>query len=579
MTTILRYTFSFLLILAFSAVSGQSYTSQSVSLTSMTRTATATGDYDNDGDVDLVIGGMVDSFDAATFLYENQEGEFVQTDEELVPISDGCAIFGDYDQDGDLDLFLAGNGNSDPVVSLYENQDGDFFEVDTDIAPMAGYTSASFGDYDQDGDLDLVVSGDDVTYLYRNDEGTFVDTQSDLVGLNYATTEWVDYDNDGDLDLMLAGEDGAIPETRMYKNNDGQLTEIDLALQNVMSGDVAWGDYDNDGDKDLAVVGYDEYLSGETVIYRNDGDDAFKNIGAAVLGVSKSSVEWGDADNDGDLDLLVSGSCDECSVLLTTVLRNDDGTFSDIFPGFENTERGEARFVDYDNDGDSDVLVTGQNMSGTLITKLYQNDDHDNTYHTNESPEQPAGLAIDLSGTQAMLSWNAGSDDYTPVNSLTYNLRVGTTPGGEEIMDPMCAGENDALLTPGMGNANQSLTWRLEDLQQGTYYWSVQTVDNMYHTSGFSEEQMFTVTATGIEKPGKSAFSVYPNPVNDRAEISLKSPDYHTLEIMDYSGKIYYSEKIRSQKLTVNFSGYAKGIYFLRMISDDSSHAKRIMVQ
>ncbi|MCF8308537.1 MAG: FG-GAP-like repeat-containing protein [Bacteroidales bacterium] len=579
MKHIVQSVLTFLLVFALSWGFAQDYTNQTVSLPEMTRSDIATGDYDNDGDIDLVMGGMIDNFDAATYLFENQEGEFVQTDQELAPISDGTAIFGDYDADGDFDLFLTGNGNSEPVSALYENEDGDFSEVETDIQPMGGNTSAAFGDYDKDGDLDLAVAGDDQSYIYNNDEGAFVDTQTDMPGLDYAAVEWVDYDNDGDLDLMIAGEDGSMPNTLMYENIEGEFEEIDLAIQNVMSGDVAWGDYDNDGDMDLAVVGNDQYLEGQTVIYRNDGDNAFKDIGVEVLGISNSSAEWGDADNDGDLDLLVSGNCDDCNVLLTTVLENDEGTFSDSFPGFEDTHRGEARYVDYDNDGDSDVLITGEDLGGALVTNLYRNNDHDNQYHTNAAPNQPGGLSASPSGNEVMLSWSSGTDDYTPVNSLSYNLRVGSTSGGSEIIAPMCSTSSGDLFKPQMGNTNQSLTWRLEDLQPGTYYWSIQTVDNMYHTSDFTTEQSFTITSTQVENPASEAVSIYPNPVKEQATLVFEKQKYHTLKILDVNGRVFHTRPINSGKEQIDFSGYSNGVYVVRLIGETENRLKKILVR
>ncbi|MCF8232104.1 MAG: FG-GAP-like repeat-containing protein [Bacteroidales bacterium] len=580
MKKVLQLILTSLLVFAFMGGYTQNYTNLSVDIPSMTRSDIATGDYDNDGDLDMVIGGMIDNYDAATYLFENQEGEFVQSEQEFPSISDGDAVFGDYDADGDLDLLLTGNGNSEPFTGLYENEDGIFSEVETNIESMGGNTSAAFGDYDRDGDLDLAVVGFDQSYIYNNDDGTFVDTQTEMPGLDYAATEWVDFDNDGDLDLMMAGEDGSMPNTLVYENVEGQFEELDLAFQDIMSGDIDWGDYDNDGDMDLAVVGYDQYLEGQTVIYRNDGNNTFKNIGAAVLGLSNSSAEWGDADNDGDLDLLVSGSCDDCSVLLTTVLKNDEGVFSDSFPGFENTERGEARFVDYDNDGDSDVLVAGQDIGGTLVTNLYRNNDHDNQYHTNAAPDQPAGLSASPAGDEVMLSWNAASDDYTPVSSLSYNLRVGSTSGGSEVIVPMCNPSTGSLLKPRMGNVNQALTWRLEDLQPGTYYWSIQTVDNMYHTSDFTTEQSFTITSTQVENPASSkTISVYPNPVKGQATLVFEKQKYHTLKILDVNGKVYHTKTITSRKEHLDFSGYSKGVYVVRLIGETENRLKKILVR
>ncbi len=557
------------------SVFAQSFSYQSSSLPELSRSSMDIADYDGDGDLDLVVGGMLDSFGAATYLFENQEGTFVETDVELPAISDGVVLFADVDMDGDMDLFLSGNGNTEPFTALYMNEGGSFTSADISVTPMGGNTDAAFGDYDKDGDLDLLVSGNDETFLYNYDEGEFTSVAHPFVNLNYATTKWVDYDNDGDLDLALAGELGAVPATRIYTNVDGEFEESGIVLQDVMSGDMAWGDYDNDGDKDLAIVGFDEYLTGKTMVYRNDGDGAFKNLSVNILGVSKSTADWGDMDNDGDLDLLVSGSCDDCGVLMTSIFENDNGSFSDIFPGFQNTERGDARFADYDNDGDVDVLVFGQNLGGDYLSLVYQNDARDNSYHANEAPAKPANLSVDNLGNEVVLSWSAASDDFTPQNSLTYNVRVGTTPGGDEIINCMSGGDG-ALLLPGMGNANQSLSLQLTHLPVGTYYWSVQTIDHQYHASEFTDEQSFSITATGIDHP-ENEMAVYPVPFTNSLTVKAPGADFKQAVLMDLTGKTILQKEIKGSQATFNTAALTQGIYILQMQSEKEMISRKIV--
>lgn len=565
-----------MLILGLSvAVFAQSFSYQSSSLPGLTRSSMDLADYDGDGDLDLVAGGMLNSFDAATYLFENQEGTFVETEVGLPAISDGVVLFADVDMDGDMDLFLSGNGNTDPFTALYMNDGGAFTAADINVAPMDGNTDAAFGDYDKDGDLDLVVSGNDETFLYSYGDGVFTEVDHPFVDLNYATTKWVDYDNDGDLDLALAGELGAIPATRIYTNVDGGFEESGIMLQDVMSGDMAWGDYDNDGDKDLAIVGFDEYLTGKTMIYRNDGNGAFKNLSVGILGVSKSTVDWGDMDNDGDLDLLVSGSCDDCGVLMTSIFENDNGSFSDIFPGFQNTERGDARFADYDNDGDVDVLVFGQNLGGDYLSLVYQNDAHDNSYHANDAPAKPTNLSVNNLGNEVVLNWGAASDDYTPQNSLTYNVRVGTTPGGDEIINCM-SGSDGTLLLPGMGNANQSLSLQLTHLPVGTYYWGVQAIDHQYHASAFADEQSFGITATGIGHP-QQEMAVYPVPFTNSLTVTTPDADFNQVVLMDLTGKTILQKETKGNQTTFNTTDLPQGIYILQMQSEKEMISKKIV--
>ncbi|MEM7347576.1 MAG: FG-GAP-like repeat-containing protein, partial [Chloroflexota bacterium] len=85
------------------------------------------------------------------------------------------------------------------------------------------------------------------------------------------------------------------------------FTNINVGLTGVTDGGVAWGDYDNDGDLDILLSGVDSGDTPISQVWRNNGDNTFTNINAGLTGVEDSSVAWGDYDNDGDLDILLSG--------------------------------------------------------------------------------------------------------------------------------------------------------------------------------------------------------------------------------------------------------------------------------
>nr|WP_286186698.1 S8 family serine peptidase [Geitlerinema sp. P-1104] len=108
---------------------------------------------------------------------------------------------------------------------------------------------------------------------------------------------------------------------------------------------------------------------------------------------------------------------------------------------------------------------------------------------SNTAPTTPANLNAEISEDTATLSWDAATDEETPQSDLTYNLRVGTTPGGSDILD-------DTREDGAIGNVAGNTNWTLGDLEPGTYYWSVQTVDSGFETSDFTSEQSFTIEAS-----------------------------------------------------------------------------------
>ncbi len=225
--------------------------------------------------------------------------------------------WGDFDGDGYLDLFA---GNHQGTPALYRNNgDGTFSDVldGSGIGPRGDRHDSSFVDYDNDGDLDLYITigakggtGEGPNQLYQNDgQGQFTNVAEeagvqDNLGRGRGAA-WADYDNDGDLDLFIANAFSENAPNAFFRNNgDGTFenigAEVNLA-QYISSFGAAWADYDGDGDPDLYVTG------DENKLYRNDGF-VFVDVTSAA-GVEAdlgAAPTWGDYDNDGDLDLYVS---------------------------------------------------------------------------------------------------------------------------------------------------------------------------------------------------------------------------------------------------------------------------------
>ena len=125
-----------------------------------------------------------------------------------------------------------------------------------------------------------------------------------------ASVDWGDYDNDGDLDIVITGYSISEHISKIYRNDGPNIfTEQPISLTGAGYGSVKWGDYDNDGYLDLILSVAFSGGSPRTIIYRNNGDNTFTEktgTGFILAGVSSSSVAWGDYDNDGDLDIIIN---------------------------------------------------------------------------------------------------------------------------------------------------------------------------------------------------------------------------------------------------------------------------------
>jgi hypothetical protein len=443
----------------------------------------AWGDYDNDGDLDALLTGNTGS--RFSGIYRNDTGTFNEIGAGLPGVDRSSAAWGDYDNDGDLDILLTGDTGSGFLSRVYRNDGGGIFADIGAGLPGVADGSVAWGDYDNDGDLDILLTGDTgsgfASLVYRNDgNGAFSNVNAALPQVSGSSLAWRDYDNDGDLDILLTGDTGSGYTSAVYRNDAGAFSDIGAGLPGVHNGSVAWGDYDNDGDPDILLTG-DTGSGFISRVYRNS-NGVFDNIHPALPKVSESSVAWGDYDNDGDLDIMLTGDTGSGSV--SGIYRNDAGTFIDIGAELPGAHSSSVAWGDYDNDGRLDLLFTGDTGYGP-VSSVY----HNNGTTANTPPNAPGGLAATWSADSVTLSWTTASDDHTPNHGLGYNLRIGTSPGGSEITSAMAETGTGYRRVPALGNTDQSLSWTLLS-PPPTLYWSVQAVDGAFAGSPFAPEKV-----------------------------------------------------------------------------------------
>jgi hypothetical protein len=333
---------------------------------------TLPGDFDHDGDPDVLVMGSGSQNVAFTTLYRNSGGVFADSGIALLGLYPqsaspaSAAAWGDFDLDGDLDLAMGGvTTNNIPTTRVYRN-DGATFQPAPGSFQGLFAGAAAWGDFDGDGDLDLLQTGlpslalgaQPVTRLYRNDAGSFTSVTHPFPGLYLGPATWADFDGDGDVDLLLCGAGPSQGlEATLWTNQGGSFTDAGVGLPGFDIGHGVAGDYDGDGDLDLALGG-DSNLGWINNIYRNDGG-AFTDLGAGLVPLLWSAGAWGDYDNDGDLDLAVAGFEPVQQVTRSILYRNDGGVFVDSGSSFHDVQIGCLDWVDIDGDTDRDLLLTG----------------------------------------------------------------------------------------------------------------------------------------------------------------------------------------------------------------------------
>jgi hypothetical protein len=469
------------------------------------------GDFDNDGLLDMLVYGAGTN-GPITQIWRNQgDGTFADINAGINGISCGNAVWVDFDNDGYLDVFLTGFGSSGYTTELWRNLgNGSFSNVNAALPIFSGCGSGVWVDFDNDGLPDLFMGGYDgtnyVTRIWRNlGGGTFTNVDAGFPGLDVSVAAAADFDGDGWMDLLVTGispSTGFNIVSQLWRNQgNGTFANVNAGLPGVFSGSVAWGDMDNDGRPDIVLTGttnggtYPVYI---TQVWRNTGNGTFTNTHVAIPLYSFGSATWGDYDNDGLIDLLLGGQ--SLTGEHTYLWRNQgNGGFTNVDAGLPLWSRVTTSFADFDNDGRLDIGLAGPVAYGAGTVNFAEAWRNFAAAVTNTAPGAPSHLSASAAPGGVRLSWNDAIDAQTPSTGLTYNLRVGTTPGGWDIVSPLSSPATGFRRVAQRGNAEQRLFAILTQLTPGrTYYWSVQAVDGAYAGGPFAPESTFTYTPPPI---------------------------------------------------------------------------------
>jgi hypothetical protein len=508
------------------------------------------GDFDNDSDYDILLTGYAGEAgkgDAHIFRNDGAIG-FIDINADLMGVGASISSWVDYDNDGDLDVFLSGQFESNNFIAkIYQNNSGMFSEINTTILPLVS-GSADWGDYDLDGDLDLLLTGkvqpdNPYTLIYRNDgDGKFASLDPGLPNVSNSDAKWGDFDNDGDLDIALTGRTASENYISMILRNDGSNMFVDIKadLSGLRYSNINWGDYDSDGDLDVLLGGsFVNEIPSVAEIYRNDGNSKFTNLHANILGVRQGDLKWGDLDNDGDLDIIMNGIYTNEKWIGYIYLNLGDNKFL-LADSLVSLKYAQISLGDYDHDNDLDILLSGRYDYQDYRCVIFEN----KISEQNTPPATPGNLSAAVQGNRLTITWDRAMDEETPAAGLTYNLRIGSAPGKSDILNSSSDPASGFRLIPALGNMGTNTRYVIPYLPSNTYYCSIQAIDNCFVASPFSKVIIIQI-ATGVEDKNAALPTAtflgknYPNPFNavTRIGFGLKENDHVEIKIYNIKGQ------------------------------------------
>ncbi len=556
-------------------------------------------DYDNDNDLDLFITTGKQGGDD-NLLYRNDNGIFVRIyDQPIVNDSlpsDGSS-WGDFNNDGLPDLCVV-NWYNKPALLYTNNGGGNFtFKSASPVTNQNGYSeTCTWGDYDNDGLIDLFITNSAGTnhrnYLYRNTgNGNFLRVDTGIVVSEIGRSRganWVDIDNDRDLDLFVCREINQ--NEYLYRNNgNGYFTKITDSPLTTNAGESwsgSWGDYDNDGDLDVFVTNSGNQ---NNFLYRNEGDFNFTKITNDPI-VSEPGYNavsgWGDYDNDGDLDMFITQAYVGPSFTQKAVnklyknllMESGSASFQKITAGEIVSDSGYSygfAWGDYDNDGDLDVAV-----ANTF------DENQKNALYKNELSNGNKWISITCKGTS------------TNRSAIGTKVRVKATINGNSVWQLQevdgqsgYCGQN-LMLHFGLGNTNVIDSIKVEWPAGGDQYFTKVTVNQS--VTIIENGTLISVGENTIEQPQDfKLHQNFPNPFNPSTVINYELTSFSNVELKVYDILGNEVETLVNDlkqpgihSVSFNGSSYPSGVYYYRLdvrnsegVASSSESKKMIMLK
>lgn len=546
-------------------------------------------DYNRDGFEDLFITDK--NPEQPNQLYKNINGESFERI--LVgPLVNDLASsvsssWADIDNDGHIDVFISNNQGFGDFI--YRNLgDGTFEKIEDQAIISQGVHShsAAWGDFNNDGFVDMFIgewSDARPNKLYQNNgDGTFEQVSIKDIDNKLANSlggYWCDFDNDGDYDLFVVNHNGS--ENWLYRNDDGDFKifkdrNMDIVTDAFNSTGASWGDYDNDGDMDLFVTNASNQNNCLYENKLNDGSRTRKfgavNFDKVTEGIIVNDAghshgsSWIDYNNDGWLDLFVTNDQGQPNVLYKN---NGDKTFSKM-EGLFDADGGQSfgnAWADIDNDGDYDCFVVNQG-------------DQENFLYRNEIGNKNNHFKVNLEGTEG---------NKTAVGAKVF---IQSSINGKKFWQTREVGAQ----TGGIGSMNSiDIIFGLAEgqiIDSVEIVWS-QSQNNgqkrsIYNRFGANEEVTIVEDVETVveEYPTEGIIAlnwVYPNPTNKDVNLVYESEAYETIKVVihDFVTQMgfinEYEVNMGRNEFYYNVEGFSNGVHLIQVHKNNTLQTIRFV--
>lgn len=529
-------------------------------------------DFDSDGLDDITLAG---SNENDFHFLKNMGGNFQEV---ILGIDNNNShtkqvIWVDYDNDGDSDFFST---SIQDISKLFRNNGNGTF---TDVTVSAGFPGivyqtygAAWGDYNNDGLLDVFLTIRDSVIpniLYKNNgDGTFtnvtIEAGLETIGYMSFCAAFFDFNNDGFQDIVVANDKYDFANL-LYKNNGNgtfenvsQVSGVGIEMD-AMSTTI--GDYDGDGWLDIYITNSFPGPVGEVegnVFFRNNTDGTFTNV-AVSTGTQFNSNGWGavflDADNDTNIDLYVSGEGDGTNGLLPSAFykNNGDGTFSiPTNAGFEDDIKYSFSNAigDVDNDGYPEIVVMNNNYENIFLWK-------------NNTPQIGNWLKVKLEG---VISNRMGVGSWIEISTggkIMYNY----TLCGEGYLS-----QNSSYEFFGLGSNSIVDYVKVKWLSGAVDY-----IENVNINEAITIVE--GSSPLSIEEDTYNLTQIYPNPAGDIIILKQTYPENMNVSFYDMSGREIISTTVSNEINPINIHSLSSGCYLVTIRTEEKLVTKKIVIR